>query len=109
MPLPPPSSGTIGEGPGTVAYGSAIWLEAVWCGVMLLRNHTQRKRRTDMRKTLSVFALVLSVPGTHLLLAHNSMSFFITSKGTGDGANLGGLAGADRHCQSLAAAVGAGN
>jgi len=37
------------------------------------------------------------------------MSFFITSHGPGDGANLGGLAGADKHCQSLAAAVGAGN
>ncbi len=38
-----------------------------------------------------------------------SMSFFITSQGPGNGANLGGLAGADAHCQSLAAAVGAGN
>lgn len=37
------------------------------------------------------------------------MSFFITSAGPGDGANLGGLAGADRHCQTLAAAVGAGD
>ncbi|GBD32558.1 MAG: hypothetical protein KatS3mg081_2489 [Gemmatimonadales bacterium] len=36
------------------------------------------------------------------------MSFFITSVGPGDGANLGGLAGADRHCQALAEAVGAG-
>jgi hypothetical protein len=36
------------------------------------------------------------------------MSFFITSSGPGDGANLGGLAGADRHCQALAAKVGAG-
>jgi hypothetical protein len=36
------------------------------------------------------------------------MSFFVTSVGKGDGANLGGLAGADAHCQSLAAAVGAG-
>jgi hypothetical protein len=36
------------------------------------------------------------------------ISFFITSVGGGDGANLGGLAGADRHCQTLAAAVGAG-
>lgn len=34
------------------------------------------------------------------------MSFFITSVGLGDGANLGGLAGADKHCQSLAAAAG---
>ena len=32
------------------------------------------------------------------------MSFFITSVGLGDGANLGGLAGADAHCQALAAA-----
>lgn len=34
------------------------------------------------------------------------MSFFITSAGPGDGANLGGLAGADAHCTSLAAAAG---
>jgi len=37
------------------------------------------------------------------------MSFFVTSVGNGDGANLGGLAGADAHCQALAAAVGAGD
>src|SRR5437764_4855648 len=37
------------------------------------------------------------------------MTFFITSVGLGHGANLGGLAGADAHCQQLAAAVGAGN
>lgn len=37
------------------------------------------------------------------------MSFFITSAGPGKGADLGGLAGADRHCQQLAAAAGAGN
>jgi hypothetical protein len=34
------------------------------------------------------------------------MSFFITSVGLGDGANLGGLAGADAHCQKLAAESG---
>jgi len=37
------------------------------------------------------------------------MSFFITSVGGGNGGNLGGLAGADKHCQTLAAAAGAGN
>lgn len=37
------------------------------------------------------------------------MSFFVTSVGPGNGGNLGGLAGADKHCQQLAAAVGAGN
>ncbi len=34
------------------------------------------------------------------------MTFFITSVGTGDGANLGGLEGADAHCQKLAGAAG---
>src|SRR4051795_10771534 len=37
------------------------------------------------------------------------MTFFVTSVGVGSGANLGGLAGADAHCQKLAAAAGAGN
>ena len=37
------------------------------------------------------------------------MSFFITSVGSGKGANLGGLAGADAHCQMLATAAGAGD
>ena len=32
------------------------------------------------------------------------MTFFVTSTGVGNGANLGGLAGADAHCQRLAAA-----
>lgn len=36
------------------------------------------------------------------------MSFFVTSTNPGKGGDLGGLAGADRHCQSLAEAVGAG-
>lgn len=57
-----------------------------------------------------VSAIVLS-----LLMAsaapsqQNQMTFFVTSVGSGNGANLGGLAGADKHCQALAAAVGAGN
>jgi hypothetical protein len=37
------------------------------------------------------------------------MSFFVTSVGIGRGGNLGGLAGADAQCQSLAAAAGRGN
>lgn len=38
-----------------------------------------------------------------------NMSFFVTSHGPGKGADLGGLAGADAHCQKLAASVGAGS
>lgn len=40
--------------------------------------------------------------------ADNSMSFFVTSVGSGKGGDLGGLEGADAHCKTLATAVGAG-
>jgi hypothetical protein len=66
-----------------------------------------------MRKTLlagaGCAAFVLAAAGyVAAQQAAPEMSFFITSVGSGKGADLGGLAGADRHCQSLAAAVGAG-
>ena len=38
-----------------------------------------------------------------------NMTFFVTSVGPGQGANLGGLEGADRYCQQMAARAGAGN
>jgi hypothetical protein len=38
----------------------------------------------------------------------SGMSFFVTSEGSGKGADYGGLVGADKHCQTLAAAAGAG-
>jgi len=64
-----------------------------------------------MRKMQYVFAAItLSLLSSHLLLAQDApMTFFLTSVGPGNGANLGGLAGADRHCQMLAEAVGAGD
>src|SRR5262245_30429127 len=37
------------------------------------------------------------------------MTFFLTSAGPGKGGDLGGIEGADRHCQSLAQAAGAGS
>jgi hypothetical protein len=39
----------------------------------------------------------------------SGLGFFISSVGSGNGANFGGLDGADKHCQQLAATVGAGN
>jgi len=64
-----------------------------------------------MRKMQYVFAAItLSLMSSYLLLAQDApMTFFLTSAGPGKGANLGGLAGADRHCQMLAEAVGAGD
>jgi hypothetical protein len=61
-------------------------------------------------------ALSLKVVAAAALLAScatapptGPMGFFVTSAGPGDGGNLGGLAGADAHCQKLAAAAGAGS
>jgi hypothetical protein len=44
--------------------------------------------------------------GGHRASATGHMSFFVTSVGKGNGADLGGLAGADAHCQALAQAAG---
>ncbi|GAB3654030.1 hypothetical protein [Ramlibacter alkalitolerans] len=68
-----------------------------------------------MRRT----ALVLVLAGSAAIVAAcsgmgpfsssgNKMSFFVTSANPGKGADFGGLAGADRYCQTLASAAGAG-
>jgi hypothetical protein len=66
---------------------------------------------------IAVFAVVmLSVLGSSVAIAQQQqqqppqpMTFFITSVPVGNGGNLGGLAGADAHCQKLAQAAGAGS
>ena len=64
-----------------------------------------------MRKIQLTFAaVILALFGTRLGTAQDQkspMSFFVTSIGPGNGANLGGLEGADAYCQQLATAVGA--
>ena len=64
-----------------------------------------------MSKMQYVFAAItVTMLGSYLLLAQDApMTFFVTSTGSGNGANLGGLAGADRQCQMLAEAAGAGD
>ena len=64
-----------------------------------------------MNKVQIVLAAVLPLVLVSLpaLAQDTSMSFFVTSVGSGDGGNLGGLSGADQHCQELAARVGPGN
>jgi hypothetical protein len=59
---------------------------------------------------LLIAALCLSALPAHPVQAQSAdTTFFITSAGPGNGANLGGLAGADKHCQALAQAAGAGS
>ena len=57
---------------------------------------------------LAVCAAVIVTVGHGAIAQETSMSFFVTSQGPGDGANLGGLDGADGHCQQLADSAGAG-
>ncbi len=65
-----------------------------------------------MRRMLLGCAVVgLALTGTSATVNTQAqpLGFFITSAGSGDGANLGGLAGADAICQKLGAAAGAGS
>jgi hypothetical protein len=59
-----------------------------------------------MRRLLAVTTLVLSAAGGVAWSQGATMSFFVTSAGSGKGADLGGLQGADAHCASLAEAAG---
>ena len=61
-----------------------------------------------MRKTLCILtAGFLALVGAEASFAQD-MTFFITSDGPGNGGDLGGIEGADAHCQALAEAAGAG-
>jgi hypothetical protein len=70
--------------------------------------------KSNLTPTLQRAGLAASLLATALLVAcatspgSGPMGFFVTSAGPGKGADLGGLAGADAHCQALAAAAGAG-
>ncbi len=70
----------------------------------------------DSRTRIAFTLCVLLGIGTAVTAVRNAaaqaapkMTFFITSAGPGNGANLGGIAGADKYCQTRAAAVGAGD
>jgi len=61
------------------------------------------------RLSFTALAASLTLASVQAVSAQQAnMSFFVTSTGIGNGADLGGLAGADRHCQQLAQAAGAG-
>src|SRR5438552_18142571 len=90
------------------------------CGVILVcrRLHAllnegfphQRRRQMKTVTRVSLAAAVALALGScgSMQSQQGGMSFFVTSAGSGKGADLGGLEGADRHCQSLAKAVDSG-
>lgn len=63
-----------------------------------------------MRAARGIFvAVALSMLSSHPTVAQQAspdMTFFVTSVGSGRGGDLGGLEGADKHCQNLAEAAG---
>jgi hypothetical protein len=78
-------------------------------------GHTVTSVKEETMQT-AIRAMWLAMAGVIALTGCGSMqptpkdmTFFVTSTGTGKGANLGGLDGADAHCQSLAKAAGAGD
>ena len=80
---------------------------------MTIRLALLRKAQ-KMKKTLAIAAFItIFTSFVSFVIAQDNnehaMGFFITSVNIGQGANLGGLKGADAHCQSLAAAAGAGD
>lgn len=75
----------------------------------MLHIATHNKEKAMIKSAVPFAMLVaFTLPGV-AQNASEKMSFFITSAGSGEGAALGGLTGADQHCQNLAKAVGAGN
>jgi hypothetical protein len=63
-----------------------------------------------MHRILVLFTFVLCAAVAAPAAAQNQpMTFFVSSVGSGNGGNLGGVAGADKHCQALATKAGAGN
>jgi hypothetical protein len=64
------------------------------------------KKNTKTVLFTSAALLTAAASMTTINSQQNEMSFFLTSRGSGDGANLGGLAGADAHCNTLAQEAG---
>ena len=63
-----------------------------------------------MQKILMLLVLALGVAAAAALAAQKpSLGFFVSSTGSGNGGNIGGVEGADKLCQTLAAKAGAGN
>jgi hypothetical protein len=62
--------------------------------------------RTRIATATVLASLAVVAVGCTTGMGHEPMSFFVTSTGKGNGADLGGLAGADAHCQALARAAG---
>jgi hypothetical protein len=79
----------------------------------LIKNKSEEQMPTPAQ-TISPVSLLVAAAALAVVAAQPAQAqsanttFFVTSVGIGNGANLGGLAGADNYCQTLAQAAGAG-
>ena len=67
-----------------------------------------RMLRVPLLASAALISLAASAAAQQGPQPNANMSFFVTSRPVGKGADLGGIAGADAHCQMLAQSVGAG-
>jgi hypothetical protein len=81
---------------------------AAFAGIERKTHTLEDRMKNNERFPAATMATLAFGLGFAASAAAADMSFFITSTGGGKGADLGGLAGADRHCQALANAAGAG-
>src|SRR5512139_2906592 len=63
-------------------------------------------RRTHVSATITFMLVMMGGLGAMVEAQGADMTFFVTSVGKGNGADLGGLEGADAHCNALAKAAG---
>ena len=75
----------------------------------MLHSKNSLTRMAMAAGTIAAVSVLAACAGMAGARRQTGMSFFVTSAGPGKGADLGGLAGADKHCQALATAAGAGN
>ena len=95
--------------PGTSRVGSL----AVLLGLVLLLPACGQNTETQNAASAPAASAAAVAPSTPQSIpmggAKSVMRFFVTSRGSGRGGDLGGLAGADAHCQALATAEQAGD
>ncbi len=95
---------------GNRASGADVKLNAA--GPLEVRERGEPLEDAMTRSSFGVIVsgtLLAASLGGAALAQQSGMTFFVTSTGSGKGADFGGLAGADKLCQTLAAAAGAGN
>jgi hypothetical protein len=100
----------------TIAHGARVMMQILTFGLLFLVAAGTAGCRQPQEAPPSASADAAAEPASEPVPQSREMggaksvtTFFVTSRGIGRGADLGGLSGADGHCQALADAEGAGD